>query len=1425
MKFRMAHTVAFACVVCNVAAGLAADGWDDLLISRPAGGCWVYLNDQGPGLAFDGYWGSINPDPQDLPLAGDFDGDGWADLARYRPSAGGAMWVYLNSGVKTFTYAGQWISGGLMTLDDVMLAGDWNGDGIWDLAVYKPSGGFFDMIVGDGSGGFAWFGYWPLSGHLAGDAPIAGDFNGDGFTDVLMIRSGNGIVGDADEFDQGWLYINGQWEGVAGWQSAGRVFNGDLWDDGDALHGGDLTGDGFDDLLVTRDGNGLGGDPDEFDQVFLYENDHFGAFSYLGRLLNGEAWEDGDFRLFADFDRRAASGGFDPECGDASHPYPPGDLNQDCYVDWQDFTIFASYWLSGGCTDPQWCGGADLNASGQVDWQDFTLFAGNWLTCTDPQPPCSYNPATAAPGGYNHDFRRGSLDGWLVIGDAFFAAHEHNGLLPWKGGYHLWSQEYYATSDQPAATGAIRSGNFRLATVDPLTFYIAGMDGSGPNPLGLNYVRLVRLSDQQVLFEELCPQSSSWKRVVWDIFDHVGTEVYLEIGDGNSDATDGWIAVDDFELGSDQVLSPWTAVSADGEAIDCWGRSYRWGQLPFPQQVTTQGRDILAGPIRFAVSVAGQPVAWTANGTQEPATLTSPTGVAAKIARSVEGSGLRVDGQAVVEFDGMTRIDFTIQPTSSPLQVDQFVIEIPFRPEFARLMYLWYQPFYGDRTSGQVPSTLYSTVFHPLCWIGNETGGLLWFAESDEGWLPADNPGAIRIVPGGQETVLQLRVWDAAHTISGPQRFSMGLQADPVKPWPDDWHQQHIAGNVWWYADADPEAVYWAEVEYPGEGNFSKAQGTIEMWLKPLFDPRVPGSGEYNRAIFMVNFDNGDHFNFYWNATGPSLTAYVATGGQSPGFTMSTHWWDPNEWHYLAVTWDSTQMNMWLDGVKKNVFYHNDLFSSCGNPVSMRLGRVCDFVVDELRVSNVYRTSFDLVDPPAVDADTLLLDRFEEDFRPDGVRRTRAAFIWSGSGGLVFKGVRFVPGKFGRAVSLRSRLGISPLQYLSNLGYDLIACGENWTAVQNYVEPWCCRPASGGTYCSCENSTDDIFGSVVDEIHSFGLGTFPYFGFEFSDIAPEWPAYSDECLFEPRPAEGYRRYASGGVPPQESFPVCYRSRYADLLIDGMEQVKSKYGIDGVYLDATTIPLACVNQLHGCGYVNGTVKPVYAIFPTRTLLKRINALFAQDGGIVEAHIQMSMNLPAVSFATCAVDGEWFYIYGSRGQPILNYIPLASYRAHFGRHWGVPFRLLDPGTDPFTDEELMSMTMLQDVLVRPSNAVAGQLEEIRDTEQVFVDFGADQADWFGYWDNGAYVSTSNPGDVKVSFFRRADTNSLLLIVSNLGSQDLDTAWIDIDYGALGLPVLNSATTWPYGLDAEPLTVVSGRIHLSLPRWTPSLIWVMP
>lgn len=113
-----------------------------------------------------------------IATANDFDGDGVADLGVYRPSEG--MWYLKNSA----TGANSYVRFGLST--DQPVAGDYDGDGKTDIAVYRPStGSWYIQQSSDGQLKVTAFG-------LSNDWPVPGDYDGDGKTDVAVYRLATG---------------------------------------------------------------------------------------------------------------------------------------------------------------------------------------------------------------------------------------------------------------------------------------------------------------------------------------------------------------------------------------------------------------------------------------------------------------------------------------------------------------------------------------------------------------------------------------------------------------------------------------------------------------------------------------------------------------------------------------------------------------------------------------------------------------------------------------------------------------------------------------------------------------------------------------------------------------------------------------------------------------------------------------------------------------------------------------------------------------------------------------------------------------------------------------------------------------------------------------------------------------------------------
>ncbi|MCA9094617.1 MAG: S8 family serine peptidase [Planctomycetaceae bacterium] len=188
--------------------------------------------DSTTGGDLEGKFGNNN----DLPIAGDWDGDGIDEIGVFRDGTwfldynGNGLWDGTGGGDKKYKFG---------TKNDRPVVGDWDGNGFDDIGVFRKGewyldlngNGFWDKVIGGDA--------YTTFGNKT-DVPVAGDWNGDGDADIGVFRDGTW-----------YLDLNGN-----------RLWNGPIQGDaiskfgtaGDIPIAGDWNQSGKDKLGVYRSG-------------------------------------------------------------------------------------------------------------------------------------------------------------------------------------------------------------------------------------------------------------------------------------------------------------------------------------------------------------------------------------------------------------------------------------------------------------------------------------------------------------------------------------------------------------------------------------------------------------------------------------------------------------------------------------------------------------------------------------------------------------------------------------------------------------------------------------------------------------------------------------------------------------------------------------------------------------------------------------------------------------------------------------------------------------------------------------------------------------------------------------------------------------------------------------------------------------------
>ena len=157
----------------EVAGDFDGDGKANVSTFRPSTNFW-YVQRPAGGSDFYGFpFGAAG----DQPLAGDFDGDGKADVAVFRPSDRYWYWLDGAGTLHTFQF-------GLAS--DLKVPADFDGDGKTDIAIFRPGENLW--VIAQSSDGKIVYRTWGT----AGDIPVPADYDGDGRADLAVFRPSDG---------------------------------------------------------------------------------------------------------------------------------------------------------------------------------------------------------------------------------------------------------------------------------------------------------------------------------------------------------------------------------------------------------------------------------------------------------------------------------------------------------------------------------------------------------------------------------------------------------------------------------------------------------------------------------------------------------------------------------------------------------------------------------------------------------------------------------------------------------------------------------------------------------------------------------------------------------------------------------------------------------------------------------------------------------------------------------------------------------------------------------------------------------------------------------------------------------------------------------------------------------------------------------
>ncbi len=804
-----------------------------------------------------------------------------------------------------------------------------------------------------------------------------------------------------------------------------------------------------------------------------------------------------------------------------------------------------------------------------------------------------------------------------------------------------------------------------------------------------------------------------------------------------------------------KVLPPWTPVKVSGKNVNIIGRTLQYVDSALPAKALSAGKQMLSDPIQIIVKSSGKTIIWQS----KTCKVTSIDQTQAKVESIWKSKSFDLRIISTIDYDGFTWNEASLIPKGKQ-SVDSVYLDMPMTASVSK-----YYCLGNSQQGGTIsPAGLrcpFSGSYN--MWIGDERRGISLLAENVEWIKSKDIPNQVQVVNSRWKT----QFIDTRTTMTTPYKMSFALQYTPTKPISLKKLNTYHPMAEW---DL-PTSKEGSMVAFNSEKSIELEKGTMECWIKPTFDPNevydtTKDRSVYNRQLFALFTTEPEILILYYNADSRNLvllrqnskreyiTILAAGGGVLPA----------DQWSYVSLSWGDKIRLKVNDSVVE--FDANALLKG-GLASKQMIFNVDAFQVDNIRISKTQR---DVNTIPTAklteDANTLLLADCENVDRPtQGSRNIPFTII---------NNCALVPGKYGNAIT-RDPVGLH-IDNLAKQGVKVVMFHENWSRIQGYPD------------------FEQIpkLKLVADACHARGMRFLIYFNQDMSDAAPEWKGMEYDFGLG-RIDMNYRREYD--EIKQNGYYACVNGPFGDLLLDGIARIADETGIDGVYMDGTSVAWPCENPTHvGCATIlgNGKYGMTMPMRETRRFLMRLRNIFVQRGKDVYmcAHTGGGINVATTSLCDSYLDGEALARY--KNGYMLDTGSFVS--AYMGTNYGYRGEFL-PGK--FTADEGLAISLVHDIETRwQPVSVTKALMDYQDAKTRFIP----------YWDKSPLYKVSNK-DILASIYIKPDR--ALVVV---GSQTEKTVDCSINIG----PVLKKLPSMVKASDAttgEGIEINKGTISIPI------------